>query len=73
MQNFDSWWLSVCNCFDKNTVWVHSKAFASGFTSVVLIRRLPGALNSFSSAMTSLFCFAKNAYSFAKLDSLQNN
>ena len=42
-------------CCDKNTVWVHYNTFACVFTSVVLIRTLPGALSSFSLPITSLF------------------
>ena len=48
--------LFVHTCFDKNAIWVHYNALAYDFTSVVLMRMLPGALNSFSLPMTSLFC-----------------
>ena len=59
----------------RTLAWVHNNAFASDFTSVVLIRTPPGALISFSSAL--LTCFAMNSswytYSYSKLDSLENN
>ena len=52
------------------------KASASDFTSVVLIRMLPGALSRLVLPMTSLFCFAlvvsTTAGSSTKLDSLKN-
>ena len=43
--------------FCQYTIWGHYNTFAYAFTSVVLIRMLPGTLNSFSVPMTSLFCF----------------
>ena len=48
----------VCICFDKNTVLVQYNAFAGDFTSVVLIRMLPGALNTFvlPVILLGLFC-----------------
>ena len=48
----------VRTCFDKNAIWVHYNTLAYDFTSVVLMRMLPGALNSFSLLMTLLlFCW----------------
>ena len=49
--------LLVHTCFDKNTICVHYHTFACDFTTVVLIRTLPGALNSLCLSTTSLFFF----------------
>ena len=73
MGNSDHPWLSVRTCFDKNAARVHNNAIASDFTSVVLIRTLPGALNSFSLPMTyHCFVLLCDTYPSAKLDSLEN-
>ena len=63
----------LCICFDKNTVLVQYNAFAGDFTSVVLIRMLPGALNTFVLPVTACFVLLCGTYSSAKLDSLENN
>ena len=46
---------------DRNAVWVHFSSSASDFKSVVLIRTLPVALDSFSLLIPSLFTFVENA------------
>ena len=52
---------STVLCFDKFTIQVYYNSFACDFKSVVLIRKLPGTLNSFSLPMTSLFCCVERA------------
>ena len=68
----------VHTCLDKNTVWKHYNTSASDFTSVVLIRVLPGAPCSSACDFTSVVlirtlpgtlvlpvtscCFAKNTH-----------
>ena len=51
-------------------IWVHCNASASDFKSVVLIRMLPVALNSFSLPFVLLRTLC-STYSSAKLDSLK--
>ena len=50
--------LPFVSSFDKNAIWGHYNAFASDFTSVVLIRTSLSEPTSFSLPMSSLFCFS---------------
>ena len=63
---------------DRNAVWVHFSSSASDFKSVVLIRTLPVALDSFSLPIPSRFTLLRMLSGVvptlpAKLDSLETN